>query len=125
VPAPSDEAKAPARGALGGKVAVVTGAASGIGKAIAKALARQGANVVVADFDVPRMEKTVEDILKLGTCEAAIALACSAGYAITDEIHQAFVPGRQAQATDVLIDTLGAAIGLLLLWTFGRRRKLW
>jgi NAD(P)-dependent dehydrogenase (short-subunit alcohol dehydrogenase family) len=69
------EAKAPPRGALGGKVAVVTGGGSGIGKAIAKALARQGANVVVADFDVPRMEKTVEDILKLGTCESAIALS--------------------------------------------------
>jgi NAD(P)-dependent dehydrogenase (short-subunit alcohol dehydrogenase family) len=65
----------PARGALGGKVAVVTGAGSGIGKAIAKALARQGANLVVADFDVPRMEKTVEDLLKLGTCESAIALS--------------------------------------------------
>jgi NAD(P)-dependent dehydrogenase (short-subunit alcohol dehydrogenase family) len=69
-----DEAKPSARGALGGKVAVVIGGGSGIGKAIAKALARQGANIVVADFDVPRMEKTVEDILKLGTCESAIAL---------------------------------------------------
>src|SRR5437899_8893274 len=57
--------------------------------------------------------------------EAAIALAFSAAYAITDEIHQAFVPGRQAQATDVLIDSVGAAIGLLLLWMFGRRKKLW
>lgn len=65
----------PARGALGGKVAVITGGGSGVGKAVAKALARQGANVVVADFDGPRMEKTVEDILKLGTCESAIALS--------------------------------------------------
>jgi len=56
-------------------VAVVLGGGSGIGKAIAKALARQGANVVVADFDVPRMEKTVEEVLKLGTCDSAIALA--------------------------------------------------
>jgi NAD(P)-dependent dehydrogenase (short-subunit alcohol dehydrogenase family) len=62
------------RGALGDKVAVVVGGGSGAGKAIAKALARQGANVVVADFDVPRMEKTVEDVLKLGTCESAIAI---------------------------------------------------
>lgn len=54
---------------------MVTGGGSGIGKAIAKALARQGANLVVADFDVPRMEKTVEDVLKLGTCESAIALS--------------------------------------------------
>ncbi|HMC27935.1 MAG TPA: VanZ family protein [Verrucomicrobiae bacterium] len=57
--------------------------------------------------------------------EAAIALAFSALYAISDEIHQAFVPGRQAQVSDVLIDTAGAAIGLVLLWMFGRRNKLW
>lgn len=69
-----DEAEQPIRGALGGKVAVVTGGASGVGKAIAKALARQGANLVVADFDAPRMERTVEDVLKLATCDAAIAL---------------------------------------------------
>jgi NAD(P)-dependent dehydrogenase (short-subunit alcohol dehydrogenase family) len=69
------ESKPPVRGALGGKVAVVTGGGSGIGKAIAKALARQGANIVVADFDVPRMEKTVEDVLKLGTCDSAIAIS--------------------------------------------------
>ena len=70
-----DEAKPPVRGALGGKVAVVTGGGSGVGKAIAKALARQGANLVVADFDAPRMEKTVDDVLKLGACESAIALS--------------------------------------------------
>jgi NAD(P)-dependent dehydrogenase (short-subunit alcohol dehydrogenase family) len=70
-----DEAKTSARGALGGKVAVVVGGGSGVGKAIAKALARQGANLIVADFDVPRMEKTVEEVLKLGTCESAIALS--------------------------------------------------
>jgi len=57
--------------------------------------------------------------------EAGIALAFSAAYAISDEIHQAFVPGRQAQVTDVFIDTAGAAIGLILLWMLGRRKKLW
>jgi NAD(P)-dependent dehydrogenase (short-subunit alcohol dehydrogenase family) len=74
VPALFNDAKLPPRGALGGKVAVVIGGGSGVGKAIAKAVARQGANLVVADFDVPRMEKTVDDVLKLGTCESAIAL---------------------------------------------------
>lgn len=74
MPALFNDAKLPPRGALGGKVAVVIGGGSGVGKAIAKAVARQGANLVVADFDVPRMEKTVDDVLKLGTCESAIAL---------------------------------------------------
>lgn len=75
MPALFNEAKPPARGALGGKVAVVIGGGSGVGKAVAKAVARQGANLVVADFDVPRMERTVEDVRKLGTCESAIALS--------------------------------------------------
>lgn len=37
-------------------------------------------------------------------------------YAASDEIHQYFVPDRACRATDVLIDSLGAAIGLLLLY---------
>ena len=36
-------------------------------------------------------------------------------YACTDEIHQIFVPGRSAQFRDVLIDTLGAIFGCLLI----------
>jgi VanZ family protein len=46
-------------------------------------------------------------------------------YAITDEVHQTFVPGRQGSAWDVLIDSLGGAAGLLVLWALGRWRKWW
>jgi NAD(P)-dependent dehydrogenase (short-subunit alcohol dehydrogenase family) len=62
------------RGALSGKVAVVVGGASGIGRTAAKALARQGAKVVIADFDTERMERTVDELLHLGTAESALAL---------------------------------------------------
>lgn len=65
----------PARGGLWNKVALVTGGGSGVGRAVAKAMARQGANIVVADFDEPRMDRTVGEILKLGTSESAIALS--------------------------------------------------
>lgn len=44
-------------------------------------------------------------------------------FAITDEWHQVFVPGRQGSAWDVLIDGLGAAAGLGALWWFLRRRR--
>ncbi len=37
-------------------------------------------------------------------------------YAATDEFHQFFIPGRSAQVRDVLIDALGAILGLLLCY---------
>ena len=51
------------------------GGGSGLGRAVAKGLARQGASIVIADFDGPRMDRTVEEVVRLGTSEAAIALA--------------------------------------------------
>ena len=47
-------------GQLDGKVALVTGAASGIGRATAVAFAHQGAGVVVSDVDVDGGKETVE-----------------------------------------------------------------
>lgn len=37
-------------------------------------------------------------------------------YAVSDELHQYFVPGRACQIRDVLIDSFGAFIGLLIIW---------
>jgi len=51
---------------LEGKVAVVTGAAQGIGRAIAESLARHGADIVVADLDPGRSQETVAAIAQLG-----------------------------------------------------------
>jgi len=62
------------RGGLSERVAVVTGAGSGLGRATALALARQGARIVAADFDSPRMQHTVDEILRLGTADSAIGL---------------------------------------------------
>ena len=57
--------------------------------------------------------------------EATEALWFAALYASTDEFHQTFVPSREGCLRDVGIDTCGAAVGLLLLWAFGRWRKFW
>lgn len=62
------------RGVLSGKVAVVVGGASGIGRTVARALAHQGARVVIADFDAERLERTVEEILHVGGADAALAV---------------------------------------------------
>ncbi len=47
------------------------------------------------------------------------AVALGAAYAATDEIHQAFVTGREASPLDWLVDVVGVAAGVLLL---ARRR---
>jgi len=51
---------------LAGKVAIVTGAAQGIGRAIAETLARAGADIVVADLDPIRSKDTVDAVEQLG-----------------------------------------------------------
>lgn len=50
---------------LEGKIAIVTGGASGIGRAIAHTFAKEGAIVVIADIDLPSSEKVVDEIKSL------------------------------------------------------------
>jgi NAD(P)-dependent dehydrogenase (short-subunit alcohol dehydrogenase family) len=51
---------------LAGKVAIVTGASSGIGKSVAFAFAREGAKVVVANRRIAEGEQTVHEIYERG-----------------------------------------------------------
>jgi len=53
------------------------------------------------------------------------ALALVSLYAASDEFHQSFVPGRTGQFSDVVVDTLGGAIGLGLLWLAGKVFNRW
>lgn len=67
-----------------GKVAIVTGAASGIGEACARAYAREGASVVVADIQEKQGMEVVESIRKSGGeamfvyCDASNPDSCKA-----------------------------------------------
>ncbi|MBM4276550.1 MAG: 3-oxoacyl-[acyl-carrier-protein] reductase [Deltaproteobacteria bacterium] len=57
---------------LSGKVALVTGAAQGIGKAISLLLARSGAEVVVSDINLEKAQETADEIQGLGRRSLAI-----------------------------------------------------
>ena len=51
-----------------------------------------------------------------------LALALTVAYAISDEWHQTFVPGRHGQWFDVGVDTVGALLAMILAhFTWGRR----
>ncbi|MCX8092030.1 MAG: VanZ family protein [Verrucomicrobiae bacterium] len=54
--------------------------------------------------------------------DALVAWGVVIVYAISDELHQAFVPPRQASPWDVLLDAAGGAVGLVLLWALHRWR---
>src|SRR6266705_3004179 len=70
---------------LDGKVAVVTGAAQGIGRAIAEVLAEAGADIAVVDLDVSRALETVTTITKSGRRSLAVKANVAGWASFTDE----------------------------------------
>lgn len=54
---------------------------------------------------------------------AISAFLLSGVYAVSDEVHQLFVPGRGAQVSDVLIDSAGAFFGIVLWKSLGKLKK--
>jgi NAD(P)-dependent dehydrogenase (short-subunit alcohol dehydrogenase family) len=89
---------------IGGKVAVITGAGHGIGRASALLLARWGASIVVVDVDGEAAEAVRREIAELGrTADAAVADVTSeeAVVALCEEI----VASRQR--IDILVNAVG------------------
>ncbi len=74
---------------LATRIALVTGAASGIGKAIATRLAAEGACVVIADLDAEKARAAAEEI---GNADVAIGIAAD----VTDESRRAGRDRRDA-----------------------------
>ncbi len=62
---------------LKGKVAIVTGAGSGIGRATALTLAREGADVVIADIDLESAREAAGEVKALGRQAMAVKVDVS------------------------------------------------
>jgi len=92
-----------------GKVAIVTGAASGIGRALAAALARRGATVVLADIDEPAA-KAAADALAAGPPGRASGVALD----VTDHEAVAELVERTARDhghLDFVFNNAGVGMG--------------
>lgn len=89
---------------LEGKVAIITGSGRGIGEAIARAYAAQGAKVVVADMDTESAETVAQDINKQGGL--AMAVVCNVADRaqvdkMVEQVHSQFGP------VDILVNNAG------------------
>jgi NAD(P)-dependent dehydrogenase (short-subunit alcohol dehydrogenase family) len=92
---------------LSGKVAVVTGGASGIGRALCLALAREGTRVVVADLDEPGMADTVAEVAKAGSSAIAVRTDVSRLAEVQALADRAF---GEMGAVHVLCNNAGVAL---------------
>jgi rhamnulose-1-phosphate aldolase/alcohol dehydrogenase len=98
---------------LAGRIALVTGAASGIGKAIATRLAAEGACVVIADLD---LEKAKAAAAELGTTDVAIGVQAN----VTDEGQvQASIDATLLAfgGLDIVVNNAGLSLSKSLLET--------
>jgi len=103
----------PAPKPLATRIALVTGAASGIGKAIAKRLAAEGAAVVIADLDLAKAQEAAAEI---GNTDRAIGVAANVTSA--DAIQQAIQETLlHFGGLDLVVNNAGLSLSKSLLET--------
>ena len=88
------------------KIALVTGAGRGIGKAIALALAKDGVDVAVNDVRLPDIESTISEIENLGQKAMAVQYDVSRYDAVKEMVHQIV---SNWGGIDILINNAGVA----------------
>ena len=97
---------------LAGKVALVTGAGEGIGRAIALRLAQEGANIIVVDIDMEMAEITAKKIKNLGR-EAA---AERADVSVSEQVMAVVESGLKRFGTiDILVNNAGIGGSAILV----------
>jgi 2-keto-3-deoxy-L-fuconate dehydrogenase len=91
---------------LSGKVAVITGAGSGIGQAIAELFARQGARTYVLDVDVDGGSRVAANIARSGGSGTFLRCDVSSAPDVTKSFDALF---EQAGRLDILVNNAGVA----------------
>jgi 3-oxoacyl-[acyl-carrier protein] reductase len=97
---------------LKGKVALVTGGARGIGKAIALGLARAGADIAVADVNLEEAQNTAREIEALGVKSMALSMDVTDFAKVEEEVNKIL---DKFSKVDILINNAGIAKDNLLL----------
>ena len=92
---------------LTGKVAIITGAAGGIGKEIAKRFATEAADVVIADLQLAAAQTTADEINRVGGTAMAVAMDVSDESAVEAGVAATF---ERFGAVDVLVSNAGIQI---------------
>jgi len=99
---------------LKGKVAVITGGASGIGRATVLKFVREGAKVVIADMNLAQAESVVAEVEALGFSAAATAIKTDVS--VYADVSAAVARAVEAFGTlDVIFNNAGIAGGKALL----------
>jgi 3-oxoacyl-[acyl-carrier protein] reductase len=99
-------------GILDGKTAVVTGAARGIGRAIAEELARNGANLALCDLNADWLADTAAAVEALGAKVICVSVNVSDGEAVTKAVGDIV---KEMGSVDVLINNAGITKDGLLM----------
>jgi 3-oxoacyl-[acyl-carrier protein] reductase len=94
------------------KVALVTGGAQGIGKAVALLLAKNGADIVVSDVNLQKAEETAGEIQSLGRKAMAVKADVSSSEDV-ERMVQAIM--ERLGRIDILINNAGIARDKLIL----------
>lgn len=93
---------------LDGKVAIVTGSAMGLGKAMATALAQAGANIVIADINEEIADNTAKEISETENVEA---IALKVDVTNPDVVNQMVEEvTKQFNKIDILVNNAGMTI---------------
>ena len=94
-------------GRLDGKVALVTGSARGIGKGIATVLAREGADVIVADLLIDLADQTAGELrAEYGVNTMALEMDVTSDDSVSTNVENAL---REMRRIDILVNNAGVA----------------